>query len=83
MMTAIVAIVSALAVLVLILAILLGVVVLGIRQEPTNAELRHRAPSRTSEAVRRLLGVHVRRPEDADDEDREACLTGHREGDGQ
>jgi hypothetical protein len=82
MMTAIVAIVSTLAVL-LILAILLGVVVLGIRQEPTDAELRRKAPGRTSHAVRRLLGVYVRRPDEEAEGEREACLAGHREGDGQ
>ena len=78
-MTAIVAIVSALAAL--ILAVLLGVVVLGIRREPTDTELGHRASSRTSQAVRRLLGVYVRRPDKGTEGEREACLAGRREGD--
>jgi uncharacterized membrane protein YdfJ with MMPL/SSD domain len=82
MMTVILATVSALAVLVLILAILLVLVVLGIRQEPTDTELRHKAPSRTSQAVRRLLGVYVRRPDEEAEGKREACLAGHRERDG-
>jgi hypothetical protein len=63
MTTAIVAIVSALAALILALTVLFGVVVLGIRREPTDAELRRMAPSLTSQAVRRLLGVYARRPE--------------------
>jgi hypothetical protein len=81
-MTAIVAIVSAIAGLIFILAVLFGVV-LGIRREPTDAELRHKAPSRTSQAVRRLLGVYVRRPDKKPEGEREACLAGHREGGGQ
>lgn len=74
MITAIAAIVSALAVLILMLTILLTVVVVGIRRESPHAELSHRAPSRISYVVRRLLGVYVRRSEDADNTDHEACL---------
>jgi hypothetical protein len=81
MMTTIVAIVTALAAFILILAILLGAVVLGIHREPADAELRHRAPSRTSHVARRLLGVYVRRPDDQDEAEREACLAGHSPGD--
>lgn len=77
MMTLIVTIVSAIAVLMLILAILLGVVVLGIRREPADTELRPKAPSLTSHIVRRLLGVYVRRPDDETEGEREACLAGH------
>jgi hypothetical protein len=71
-MIVIVATVSALAALILILAATLGVVVLGIRREPANVELRDRAPSITSYLTRRLLGVYVCRPDDA--EERETRL---------
>jgi hypothetical protein len=66
---------------------LLAVVVTAIRQEPRDAELGTYAPNPMAALVRRLLGVSVRRPEAAGDEQREACLTGHgtgrrQEGDG-
>lgn len=62
---------------------LLAVVVAAIRQEPRDAELGTYAPNLMAALVRRLLGVSVRRPETADDGQREACLTGHgHEGDG-
>jgi hypothetical protein len=77
--TVIVAIISALAVL--ILAVLLGVVALGIHREPADTELRRKAPSRTAHAARRLVGVYVRRPDEEAKGKREACLAGHRDGD--
>jgi len=66
---------------------LLAVVVAAIRQEPCDAELGSYAPNPMAALVRRLLGVSVRRPQTAGDEQREACLTGHatghrQEGDG-
>ncbi len=66
---------------------LLAVVVAAIRQEPRDAELGTYAPNPMAALVRRLLGVSVRRPETPDDEQPEACLTGHatghrQEGDG-
>lgn len=82
MMTVIVPTVSALAVLVLILVVLLGVVAFGIHREPTDAELRHMAPSRMSRAARCLIGVYVRRPVEEAEGEHEACLAGHREGEG-
>jgi hypothetical protein len=42
---------------------LLAVVVVGIRQEPPVAELSIQPPGRIAAAVRRLLGVSVRRQE--------------------
>jgi hypothetical protein len=42
--------------------ILLGVVVVGIRQEPPWTELSEVAPSPVAAMVRRLLGLYVRRP---------------------
>jgi hypothetical protein len=75
MITAIAVIISALAALTLILVTLLVVVTLGIRREPADVELKPRAPGLTSHAVRRLLGVYVRRP-DQSGQQRQACLTG-------
>jgi hypothetical protein len=43
--------------------VLLAVVVVGIRQEAPAAELTTRAPTRLSSAVRRLIGVSVRKPD--------------------
>ena len=42
--------------------ILLGVVVVGIRQEPPWTELSEVAPSPIAAMIRRLLGLYVRRP---------------------
>ena len=59
--------------------ILLAVVVAGIRREPPAAELSSRPPSVISAMARRLIGVHVRKPDPAtDDADnrRDACLAG-------
>jgi excisionase family DNA binding protein len=46
----------------LLVALLLVIVVIGIRQEPPTEELREQAPSLTTVFVRRLLGVYVRKP---------------------
>jgi hypothetical protein len=59
--------------------LLLAVVVAAIRSEPPHARLSSRAPSPLSTMVRRLLGVHVRRPADSDLSP-EACLVGHATG---
>jgi len=45
-----------------VVLILLGVVVVGIRQEPPWTELNDVAPSPIAVMVRRLCGLHVRRP---------------------
>ena len=65
-----------LAAVAIVLATLI-VVVVGIRQEPSTAELRTQPPTRTAALTRRLLGVSVRRPEpQPTDEDHasESCL---------
>jgi hypothetical protein len=49
------------AVVVLVL-VLLAVVVVAIRQEPRDTEMNNVAPSLIAVVVRRLLGVHMRRP---------------------
>ena len=59
MLTALILVVFAVIVLVLIL---LGVIVVGIRQEPRDAELSDVAPSPIAVLVRRLTGLYVRRP---------------------
>ena len=69
----------------LVAGLLFAVVVAGIRQEPTNAEMTSRARRPTAALARRLLGVYVRRPYPAEDTDahRCSCLAGHgSEGDG-
>jgi hypothetical protein len=45
-----------------LVALLLVIVVIGIRQEPPMEELSEQAPSLTTMFVRRLLGVYVRKP---------------------
>ncbi len=42
--------------------ILLGVVVVAIRQEPRDMEMNNMAPTLTAAVVRRVLGVYLRRP---------------------
>ncbi len=59
MLTVVISIVSAVVALVLIL---LGVVVVAIRQEPRDMEMSDVAPSLVAAAVRRMLGVYLRRP---------------------
>jgi hypothetical protein len=71
-MTAIVPILSVLAGIVSILTLLFGIVILGIRREPTDIELNRRPPTLISYIARRLLGVGVRRPDDK----HESCLVG-------
>jgi hypothetical protein len=43
--------------------VVLAVVVVGIRQEPSTQELTRRAPRLIATLARRLLGVYVRRPD--------------------
>lgn len=43
--------------------LLLVIVVVGIRQEPSTEELSEQASSFIAAFVRRLIGVHVRRPD--------------------
>jgi hypothetical protein len=59
MLTALILIVLAVMGVVLVM---LGVIVVGIRQEPPWTQLSEVAPSPTAVMVRRLLGLHVRRP---------------------
>ena len=76
MLTALISLIFAVSGLVLIL---LAVVVAGIRREPPAAELSSRPPGVISVMARRLIGVYVRRPDQAaDDADRrrDACLAG-------
>jgi hypothetical protein len=42
--------------------VLLAIIVVAIRQEPRDAEMSNVAPSLIAVAVRRLLGVYLRRP---------------------
>jgi hypothetical protein len=63
----------------LIVALLLVMVVVGIRQEPSATELTSRAPRPTAALARRMLGVHVRRPEPSENDEAHRCpyLAGH------
>jgi hypothetical protein len=49
-------------VFVVLVLVLLVVIVVAIRQEPRDMEMRNEAPSLIAVAVRRLLGVYLRRP---------------------
>ena len=73
MLTAVIALVFALAA---IAAVLFVAVVVGIHREPSYRELSSRPSGPAVAMVRRLLGVYVQKPADSD-EDREECLTGH------
>ncbi len=59
MLTVVILIVSAAAGLVLVM---LAVIVVAIRQEPRDTEMSDVAPSLIAVAVRRMLGVYLRRP---------------------
>lgn len=75
MLTAVLATAAALAA---IAAFLFVAVVVGIRQEPSDQELTSRASALIAAITRRLLGVYVRKPFDAEAaEDREPYLAGH------
>lgn len=75
MLTAVIALVIAVAAFVLFLFVL---VVAGIHAEPSQEELRSRTACPIAALSRRLLGVYVRKPADAKaDDDPEECLTGH------
>jgi hypothetical protein len=76
MLTALILLVFAVIALILLL---LAVVVAAIRGESPHERLSSRAASPLSAMVRRLLGVHVRRPANADAA-REACLAWHAAG---
>ena len=56
----------------ILVLVVLGVVVVGIKQEPSAQELSTRPPNAVTAWVRRLLGVYVRKPDQAPafDEDR-------------
>jgi hypothetical protein len=61
----------------MIVLILLAVVVAGIKQEPPTQELTSRPPSAVTAWVRRLLGVHVRKPDQppvSNQDRKEPCL---------
>lgn len=47
----------------MLVLVMLAVVVVGIRQEPSAKELPSQAPSALTAWVRRLLGVYVRKPD--------------------
>ncbi len=59
MLTVVILIVSAVAGLVLVM---LAIIVVAIRQEPRDVEMSDVAPSLMAVAVRRMLGVYLRRP---------------------
>jgi hypothetical protein len=46
-----------------IVALLLAIVVIGVRHEPQTEELSEQPPSLIAAFVRRLLGVYVRKPD--------------------
>ena len=59
MLTALVILILSLTILAVLLLV---IVVIGIRQEPPAEELSEQASSLIAAFVRRLLGVHVRKP---------------------
>ena len=75
MLIAVIALIFAVFVLALVL---FAVMVAGIKIEPPHEELSSKAPSLIAAITRRLLGVYVGKPTNADD--REMCLAGHGTG---
>ncbi len=71
------------AVMMLVL-VLLAIVVIGMRQEPSEDELRRQAPTLVAALVRRVLGVYVRKPDlSLGDRNGEPCLTASDAGGGE
>ena len=62
-------------IIVALVLVLLAVVVVAIRQEPRETEMRTVAPSLIALAVRRLLGVYLRRPAPPADSNKERPTT--------
>jgi hypothetical protein len=60
MLTILILVVGSLAIFVVLLLL---IVVIGIRQEPSMEELSGQTPSPVAAFVRRLLGVYVRKPD--------------------
>ena len=46
-----------------LVALLLAIVMIGVRHEPQTEELSEQAPSLIAAFVRRLLGVYIRKPD--------------------
>jgi hypothetical protein len=64
--------------------VLLAIVVIGMRQEPSEGELGRQAPSLMAALVRRTLGVYVRKPDPGvDDRNGEPRLTASDAGGGE
>ena len=64
--------------------VLLAVVVIGMRQEPSEDELRRQAPNLMAALVRRVLGVYVRKPDPSlDERNGEPCLAASDAGGGE
>ena len=61
--------------LVVLAVVVFVAVILGIHSEPHN-QMTIKAHRPLATMVRRLLGVYVSKPADADADDREECLTG-------
>ena len=72
MPTVLILVVSVIAALVLVL---LAIVVVAIRQEPRETEMKTVAPSLIAMVVRRLLGVYLRRPASPADSQQEWSTT--------
>jgi hypothetical protein len=75
MLTAVIALVFALAAIAVVLFV---AVVVGIHREPSYRELSSRPSGPAAAMVRRLIGVYVQKLADAEaNGDRKECLTGH------
>jgi hypothetical protein len=67
-----------------LVVVLLGVVVIGMRHEPPTDELCTQAPSLFAALVRRMLGLYVRKPDSSLNEGRnEPWLTASDAGGGE
>jgi hypothetical protein len=74
MLTVLVLLIASVTILVVLLLV---IVVVGIRQEPPAEELSERASSLIAALVRRLLGLHVRKPHsplNPDQDDERPCV---------
>lgn len=57
----------AVSIVAVLVALLIGIVIVGTRQEPTYSELNRLAPTRLASISRSVLGVYVARPDEVEE----------------
>lgn len=50
-----------------LIAFMIGIVIVGTRQEPTYSELSRQAPTRLASVSRSVLGVYIAKPDEVEE----------------